>query len=70
MASGRGEGSLAPRRGATTATLRSSTNPPTGGQGVGDGNWASWYQLALRESESRISEPPGPPFPIASAQVR
>ena len=38
--------------------------------GAGDGTWASWYQIALQESGSGISEPRGPPFPIALAQVR
>ena len=70
MASSRGGRSSAPHRGATPATSGGSTNPPTGGQGAGNSNWASWYQLALRESEGRISEPPGPPFPITLAQVR
>ena len=47
-----------------------STNLPTSGQGVGDGSWASWYQLSVWEAEGRTSEPQEPPFPVASAQVR
>ena len=59
-----------PHQGATPTTSGGSTNLPTSSQGAGDSTWANWYQLALREPEGRISEPQGPPFPIASAQVR
>ena len=38
--------------------------------GADDSTWASWYQIDMRESGGRISEPQGPPFPIALAQVR
>ena len=38
------------------------------GAGAGDG--PNWYQTAIREAGGEISEPQGPPFPIASAQVR
>ena len=38
--------------------------------GAGNSTWASWYQIAMRESGGRISEPQGPPLPITSAQVR
>ena len=69
-ASSRGGRSSAPCQGTTPATSGTSTNPPTSGRGAGDGSWASWYQLSLQEAESRISEPQGPPFPVASAQAR
>ena len=69
-ASSRGGRSLAPCRSATPAISGGSTNPPSSGQEAGDSTWASWCQLALRESGGGISEPQGPPFPIASVQVR
>ena len=62
--------SSAPRQSATPANSGGPTDQPSGGRGAGDGNWASWYQLAMRESRGRISEPQGPPFLIALAQVR
>ena len=69
-ASSRGGRSSAPCQETTPTTSGAPANPPTSSQGRGDGTWASWYQLALREAESRVSEPQGPPFPVASAQVR
>ena len=69
-ASSRGGRSLAPHQSATPATSGGPTDQPSSSKGADDGNWASWYQLAMRESGGRISEPQGPPFPIASAQVR
>ena len=56
--------------GATPATSGGPTDQPSGSRGAGDGTWASWYQMAMQESGSRISEPRGPPFPIAPAPVR
>ena len=56
--------------GATSTTSGGPTNQPPSGRGAGDGTWADWYQMAMRESGGGISEPPGPPYPIASAQVR
>ena len=62
--------SSAPRQSATPATSEGPTDQPSGSRGAGDGTWASWYQLAIQESGSGISEPQGPPFPIALAPVR
>ena len=58
----------APCQRATPATSGGPTDQPSGSAGAGDG--PSWYQTAIREPEGEISEPQGPPFPIASAQVR
>ena len=69
-ASSRGGRSSTPHQGPTPAASRTPANPPPSSQGRGDGSGVSWYQLALREAESRVSEPRGPPFPVASAQVR
>ena len=57
-------------RGYTPTTSGGPTDQPSGRRGAGDGTWANWYQMAMRESRSGISEPHGPPFPIMSAQVR
>ena len=69
-ASSRGGRSSAPHQSATPATSGGPTNQPSGGMGAGNSTGASWYQIALRESGDRISDPQGPPFPIALAQVR
>ena len=53
---------------ATPATSGGPTDPPCGGAGAGDGS--NWYQITIREAGGEISEPQGPPFPVASAQVR
>ena len=58
----------APHQSATPATLGGPTDQPSGGTGAGDG--PSWYQITVREAGGKISESQGPPFPIASAQVR
>ena len=67
-ASGQHEKPLAPHQRATPATSGGPTDQPSGGAGAGDG--PSWYQTAIREAGGEISKPQGPPFPIASAQVR
>ena len=56
------------RRKSTPATSGGPTDQPSGGAGAGDG--PNWYQTAIREAGGEISEPKGPPFPVALAQVR
>ena len=56
--------------GATPTTSGGPTDQPSGRRGAGDGTWANWYQMTMRESGGRISEPQGPPYPIALAQAR
>ena len=56
--------------GATPTISGGPTDQPSGSRGAGNGPWASWYQMAMRESGSGISEPQGPPFPIVPALVR
>ena len=55
-------------RKSTPATSGGPTDQPIGGAGAGDG--PNWYQTAIREARGEISEPEGPPFPVASAEVR
>ena len=56
--------------GATPTASGGPTDQPSGSRGAGNGPWASWYQMAMRESTSGISESQGPPFPIVPAPVR
>ena len=45
------------------------TFPQVGG-GAGDGKRTDWYDMYMRETQGRISEPPGPPYPIGPAEAR
>ena len=54
----------------TPAALEGPSHLPPGGRGAGDGNWTDWYKMYMRETQGRISEPPGPPYPIGPAEVR
>ena len=51
-------------------TVRDPTDQPSSSMGAGDNTWTSWHQRVMQEYGGRISEPQGPPFPIALAQVR
>ena len=46
------------------------TDQPSSSMGAGSSTWVSWHQRVMQEYEGRISEPQGPPFLIALAQVR
>ena len=81
--SGQGRMTTAPRQSGKSSTPRQSGGPasssgsgtpsasggpfnlPTGRGGAGD-----WYEMYMRETQGRISEPPGPPYPIGMAEVR
>ena len=54
----------------TPAALGGPSHLPPGGGGAGDGNWTDWYEMYMRETQGRISEPPGPPYPIGPAEAR
>ena len=41
------------------------SNPPQGRGGAGD-----WFEMYMHETQGRISEPPGPLYPIGMAEVR
>ena len=43
---------------------------PPGGGGAGDSTWTDWYEMYMRKTQGRISEPPGHPYPIGPAEVR
>ena len=45
-------------------------NLPPGRGGVGDSTWADWYEMVMHKAEGRISEPPGPPYPIGMAEAK
>ena len=45
-------------------------NLPPGRGGAGDSTWNDWYEMCMRETQGRISEPPGPPYPIGTVEAR
>ena len=54
----------------TPAALGGPSHLPPGGGGAGYGNWTDWYEMYMCETQGRIPEPPGPPYPIEPAEVR
>ena len=54
----------------TLAASGGPSNLPPGRGGAGDGIWTDWYKMYMRETQGRISEPPGPPYPIGPAEAR
>ena len=67
----RQSGELAPSsRSGTPAASGGPSNLPPGRGGAGDSTWTDWYKMYMRETQGRISEPPGPPYPIELAEAR
>ena len=54
----------------TSAASGGPSHLPPGEGGAGDGKWTNWYEMYMCETQGRISEPPGPPYPIGPAEVR
>ena len=54
----------------TPAASGGPSNLPPGRGGAGDGTRTDWYKMYMRKTKGRISEPPGPPYPIGLAEVR
>ena len=54
----------------TPAASGGPSNLPPGRAGTGDGTGTDWYEMYMRETQGRISEPPGPPYPIGPAEAR
>ena len=54
----------------TPAASGGPSDPPPGKGGVGDGTGTNWYEMYMRETQGRVSEPPGPPYPIGPAEAR
>ena len=54
----------------TPAASGGPSHLPPGGGGAGDNTWTDWYKMYMRETQGRISEPPGPPYPIGPAEAR
>ena len=46
------------------------SNRPLGRGGAGDGAGNDWYQMYRRETQVGISKPPGPPYPVGTAEER
>ena len=57
-------------RSGTSAASGGPSHLPPGGGGAGDGKRIDWYDMYMRETQGRISEPPGPPYPIGPAEAR
>ena len=68
-----GKSSAPHQSGEPSSTSRSGTpaasggppNRPPGREGAGD-----WYDMYMREMQGMISEPPAPPYPVGTAEVR
>ena len=63
-------GSASVSGGKTQAASGGPSNRPSGKTGAGDGTGTDWYQMYLRETQGGISEPPAPPYPVGTAEVR
>ena len=51
----------------TPAASEGPSNLPPGRGGAGDGTGTNWYEMYMRETQGRISEPP---HPVETAEVR
>ena len=77
-APGQGGKSSTPRQSGKPASSSGSGTPAASGgpsnlppgRGAGDTTWTDWYEMYMRETQGRISEPPGPPYPIGTAEAR
>ena len=56
-------------RSGTPAASGGPSNLPPGRGGAGDSTWTDWYEMYMRETQGRISEPPGPPYLIGTAEA-
>ena len=52
------------------AASGSPSNHPPGRGGAGDGTGTDWFQMYMRETQGGISEPPVPPYPVGTVEVR
>ena len=57
-------------RSGTPAASGGPSHLSPGGGGAGDGNRTDWYEMYMHKTQGRISEPPGPPYPIEPAEAR
>ena len=57
-------------RSGTPAASGGPSNLPPGRGGAGDDTGTDWYEMYMRETQGRISEPPGPPYPIGPVEAR
>ena len=64
--SGQGRTTTAPRQGRKSSTPHQSSELAPSS----DSTWTDWYEMYMRETQGRISEPPGPPYLIRPAEAR
>ena len=57
-------------RSGTPAASGGPSHLPPGGGGAGDSSQTSWYERTMRETQGKISGPPGPPHLIGLAEAR
>ena len=57
-------------RSGTPAALGGPSNLPPGRGGAGDGTRTDWYEMYMHKTQGRISESPGPPYPIGPVEAR
>ena len=66
--------SSTPRQGGGPASSSGSGTPAASGGPLnlppGRGGAGDWYEMYMRETQGRISEPPGPPYPIGMVEAR
>ena len=63
-------GSVSSSGSGTPAASGGPSNLPPGRGGAGDSTWTDWYEMYMCETQGRVSEPPGPPYPIGMAEAR
>ena len=56
--------------GKVPAALGGPSNHPPGRGEAGNGTRTDWYQMYMRETQGGISEPPAPPYPVRTVEVR
>ena len=54
----------------TQATSGGPSNSPPGKAGASDGTRTNWFQMYMCKTQGGISEPPVPPYPVGTAEVR
>ena len=57
-------------RGKPPAASGGPSNCSPGRGGAGDGTRTDWYQMYMRKTQGRISEPPASPYPVGMAEAR
>ena len=65
-----GDRPASPGKNKPTRATEGPSNRPQGQGGAGDSASMDWYQMYMHETQGRITEPPGPPYPVGMAEER